>query len=219
MVGKDPYKFIFVHAPKTAGNSIQHVLSEYSIDKIEDMDEMWRCNKTGIMHNFEVLNTISPNSGKHCPISTYKEQWKEELGDFDDYLKFGVTRNPWERAISFYIYKFQNEVYRDENGEFKINVITEKFVNDTELPTLFDCYSVDGGFAMDLYIEMDNLQDDFNYICSALGIPETKLHSLNATFNFSVDNKDKYKKYYNQEMIDAVAERYRKDIEYFGYSF
>ena len=218
MIGKEPHKFIFVHAPKTAGNSIQHALAKYSMDKIEDMDEIWRCEQTGIMHNFEVLNTVDPASGKHCPISIYKQKWKEELGDFESYTKFGVTRNPWERAISFYIYKFQNEVYRDEDGKLKINVITEKFVNDTELPTLFDCYSVDGEFAMDFYIEMDNLQQDFNYICSLLGIPEIKLHLLNQTFNFR-EYKDKYKHYYNQEMIDAVAKRYEKDIEYFGYTY
>ena len=72
----DLYKFIYLRFQKTGGTSIEKFLIE------------------------NLKNNYVPDR----PVHTHCYTFKKKLGDkkFDSYLKFAVTRNPWERIFSLY---------------------------------------------------------------------------------------------------------------------
>ena len=86
-------QFIFIHVPKTGGNSLQEMLLKYSEDKID----LYRENQDGV-ERFAIKSSYSAKLKKHSILRDYKAYLTPEV--YDKYFKFAVIRNPWERAIS-----------------------------------------------------------------------------------------------------------------------
>jgi len=87
-------RFLFVHIPKTAGNSIQSVLREYSEDQIVAL----RSEQDGI----ERFGLRNPNYKirKHSTLAEYRMALGDE--QFRSLYKFACVRNPWDRMVSYY---------------------------------------------------------------------------------------------------------------------
>ena len=78
-------KFIFVHINKTAGTSIEKALSNYGVRKLEE--------------NSDLELELTYKQSQHFNT----EEYKKHLGDgYDDYYKFTIIRNPFDRVVSYY---------------------------------------------------------------------------------------------------------------------
>ena len=66
---------------------------------------------------------------------------------------------------------------------------------------------------IDFVMRFESLQRDFETVCSKVGIPPATLPRLNQSA------KAKFTDYYDDETRDAVAARFRDEIECFEYAF
>lgn len=141
------------------------------------------------------------------------------------YFKFAVCRNPWDRALSNY--KMFTGHSKDPQEVIKVKQIKE-FVKNPEKMSFLEFlhftnthdnhhwqtqYSFLEGADLDFIGRMENLQHDFNIICDKVGAHNKKLPHKNTT------KRKHYSEYYDDETKELVAEKYAKDIEYFGYKF
>jgi len=154
----------------------------------------------------------------HTKAFEYK---KLNPNEFDNYFSFTFVRNPWDRVVSFYHYQIKRgwDFYPfDETIPFKkfVKNWLKQMPAQTSLNT-HPCYDwisdKDDNLLVDFIGRFENFQEDFNVVCDKIGIPHQKLPHKNKS------KHKHYTEYYDDETKQIVAEKYAKDIEYFGYKF
>jgi len=60
---------------------------------------------------------------------------------------------------------------------------------------------------------VEDMQSSYDAICERIGIPAASLGQVNSS------RRGSYRDYYDQALIDGVADLYRRDLEMFGYGF
>lgn len=194
------HNFLFIHIPKTAGNSLQSILLNYSDDKKVVNDGQDGKNRFGITS--EEYRTV-----KHSSLQNYQNKLPQKI--FNQLFKFTCIRNPWDRLISFY--------YSPHRG------VTEwcredfiQFVKTT--PSMLDYLEIETGLSekqinIDFFIRFESLENDFAEVCKILNIPFTELPVLNKS------NRNNYMDYYDKELIKLVYDIFHKEIDLFNYSY
>lgn len=201
-------KFIFVHVYKVAGSSIRKVLNPYAAISLRqsNLRDKWISLSKGV--------PFSSSFDGHVHAAELKERLPNDI--FNSYFKFAFVRNPWDWQVSLYLFglkdknhyqhalfsSFKNfEEYLDwrVNKELKLQ---KSFVTDSK-----------GELLVDHVGRFEQLQEEFDFICQQVGIPEVKLPVLNKS------NSGSYASYYNDKTIQLVAEAFREDIEFLGYDF
>jgi chondroitin 4-sulfotransferase 11 len=209
-------KCIFIHIPKTAGTSIEH-----SFGKIT-------------MKGSEVKK--HPTT-KHHTLQDYNLNYSDQ---FNDYFKFTVVRNPWEREYS--LWRFMTQV---RQKKVRINKIfnffkkgKEKGVSHTfkdylrNLEKDIDFYIKESGFQyknlfrdqyefiniensieLDKIIRYERLQMGYDEVCERLDRYSRPLPKI------YYSGKTTHAEDFDQESIDLVAKLRKRDIDFLGYQF
>jgi len=149
-----------------------------------------------------------------------REKLQAFPNDYSNCLKFAFVRNPWGRLVSTY----ENKVSQPNSprikffkqfkgGSFKEFIRWIGLNGDDHDRHIKQQTSLVPYDLVDFIGKFENIQQDFNKLCDKIGIRQQQLPHLNKT------NHKHYTEYYDDETREIVAERYAKDIEYFGYKF
>ncbi len=146
-------------------------------------------------------------------------------------FKFAFARNPFDRLISAWK-MFASGTEQHTSGQrpaaheslegFLDIVMNEDIIYDERRSTTeekirhhtipqthpFNCLH-----CADFIGRFENLQNDFDTICSRLGIATMTLPKMNIT------DRKHYREYYSARTIETVLSYYRDDFELFGYAF
>jgi len=193
-------RFLFVHIPKTAGNSIQSILRDYSEDEIVAL----RGKQDGI----ERFGLRNPNYKvrKHSTLVEYREALGEDR--FHRLYKFTCVRNPWDRMVSYY-FRPTRDLMSWNRKEFKKMILNVFSVADY---LRLEEGENDPLTNVDRIMRFETLADDFRSVCAALNIPAAPLPQYNRS------TREQYAKYYDDELRELVRKRFAPEIERFGYT-
>jgi Sulfotransferase family len=196
------HNWLFIHIPKTGGNSVQSVLAQYSEDKLT-------CSvfQDGI-DRFGVHGSYTGN--KHFRLQDYADAVPANI--FSKLVKFTVVRNPWARAVSWFFTPIkwisQGRQPRWSADEFRQDV--------ERMPLMASMLNMNGIPArLDMLLRFETLATDFSALTARLGI-ETGATLPHKNKGYSPQN---WQYYYSisPDLVDFVAERFAEDIERFGY--
>ena len=143
---------------------------------------------------------------KHWGCKEYINHYGQEM--FDQYFVFTFVRNPWARAVSRIMY-----INKRRGREMDITpelLRTECCLNEVIYDDLIDNKK---RCRVDFVGKVENFQSDFNSLCDKIERPHHTLPHNNKTTH------KHYTEYYDDETKQIVAEKYARDIEYFGYKF
>lgn len=207
MIISHQHRFVFAAIPKTGTHSVRQALREHlSADDLEQV---------GLFVNkrfpFEELAAI-----KHGHITL--EQIRPFLGEqaFADYFKFAFVRNPFDRFVSYCAFMTRADGAFLNNPQQVMRYILfqarpvqhvlfqpqHTFVTDAE-----------GRLLADRIGRVEDMQASYDAICDRIGIPTASLGQVNTS------RRGSYRDYYDQALIDGVADFYQRDLELFGYEF
>jgi len=173
----DKYKSIFVHIPKNAGTSIETFFANNSF-------------------------RIQPN--KHADIFEIKRKFKNS---YNNYRKFTIIRNPYDKMVSWYFY-----LKRNLGENYNIVKFNEWIKNPSKLWHIEDpiSYLKPQHEWVDETVEILKFEN-LNKELSKFFDKEIKLPIINKS------NHKHYLNYYNKESLDIIYNKYKKDFEKYNY--
>lgn len=192
--------FIFVHIPKTAGNSIQTILRPYSEDEIVVRPEQDGVERFG-------LRNSRYNIRKHSTLAEYHAVLGEE--HFRNLYKFTCIRNPWDRMISYYFSPHRETAAWDRQAFASMVLNIDSGTEHLRL----DKRDLDPFRNVDCVMRFENLAEDFRAVCATLEIAPVSLPQYNRS------SRGHYSQYYDDELRSLVGRRFAAEIEKFGYTF
>ena len=217
MIVSHSHKFIFFRVPKSGSSSIK--LTPYFKQLALPNNGKFAFRHDGKVSE-EERNFFSElkkdNSGLIMePNHTESQACSLVLGKevCEDYFKFAFVRNPWDRVVSRYFWGVkvnESQMMKEMNSQ-----TFSDYVKNIELDGFasFICSQYQFTEGCDFIGRTEILQEYFDEVCKIVGVPKQNLIKRN------VSSHSHYTEYYDDETREIIAQKYAKDIEYFGYKF
>jgi len=189
-------KFVFIHIPKTSGNSLSLLLKKYSSNKVRQRKSNLGCNQ-----GIDIICEKNKRDIKHVKLPYYQKLYGNKI---QNYFKFTIVRNPYDRILSFYFWAKgkHNQIFNrrefiqfvKRNNNFQYKFIT----HDMQL------------------IKYENL---------ITGLKKIKIFKNKVNFdaypslNCSINSKMNYRKFYDKKLKDLVYNKFLKDFDVLGYRY
>jgi len=225
----DEHRFVYFIVQKAACSSIKTALLPFF-----DLDTA--PYEGTLRDGSRILKIHGIFDGSEYQIRRARFVKRLDEGRYRDYFKFAFVRNPWDRLVSLYFQKVAGKgdyegpdlSPANAEGRFYRGMTFAEYIEavcatlDEEANPHFRsqhlvvCPRGDGKILTDFVGRFENLPGDFSRVAAMIGAPDLKLpHRLRAKSR----KKQPYSDFYDDRLRDLVGERFRKDIETFGYTF
>lgn len=229
MIISHKYRFIFIKTHKTAGSSIELALARLCgpEDIVAPMD---LDSKVHVPRNYRgeaFLDRLYERSllirkllGRHSSLLTcwYYEHmpaWRvrEQIGPevWNSYYKFCFERNPWDKMVSYYLWK--------KHGQNRWMPSFRRYVlgRTRRLPLDGNLYFDGDTPLVDEVFEFREVRTMFPQICQRLGIPfDGELPREKANI---ATNRPRFQDFYDRQTRARVEQLFSREIRLLGYRF
>lgn len=225
MIISHEHRFIFVKTRKTAGTSLQEALAAACApgDIVTptgiDNESYKPRNFSG---KFSVLSYLLARPRVHS-LKKIRELHRTHQRIFDHmsleelfalpeaaawkgYYRFCIERNPYDKMISRYFWKFRGKPQRPSFEQF---LERTKDVSDLRL------YSLNGAVAVDRVGRYETLAGDVADICRTIGLTGVEIGNRNSGTREQAD----FQSLYTPRARDIVSRMFARELELFGYGF
>ncbi len=198
------YACIFVEVPKTGSTSIRSIIGSPAKPHLNIKETREKFISEYKQKHTNIINRFFKNRAA-------KSKWEE-------YFKFGFVRNPWDRVVSLYLRKEGIQMAGKMNFDEFVHWIqnsSDTSIHPSKHKNQLDWFlDTNGKLAVDYIGKFETLDEDWRVISKKLGIEQPLPHA-----NKNPKKKKHYTEYYNHELRDIIADKFRIDIEYFDYKF
>ncbi len=132
-----------------------------------------------------------------------------------EFFVFSVTRNPFDRVVSYYHYLQQ---IKQGSGRLPAKTTFDGWVMRGQFRALAPmsnqlCKGPKLCKTIDYIGKLENIENDWQIICHNLGIDAELMHDK------ATKRKPDYRDYYNDKTKRLVAKYYKQDLKTFDYAF
>ena len=205
MIVSHAHRFIFAPVPRTGTHAVRAALRRHL--QPGDHEQVVR-----FLDRRLPFPDLARRGHGHITLAEIRPRVGEAT--FAGYFRFAFVRNPFDRFVSAcaFLSRRTDAFDRDPAGVMRAMLVTHRhrvlfapqhaFVTDAT-----------GGLLADVVGRFEALQAGYDHCCSRIGIPSEPLGVINAS------TRGDYRSYYDRTLRDAVARRYARDLEMFGYDF
>lgn len=174
------YKILFLHYGKCGGTSMRLAI------------------KWGVLkkHGYK-----PDDPGFHRSFSDMENEIVSMNLNIDDYFKFAVLRNPWDRLVSWYYHCIKHKKPYKDFEDFFYNEPRLKYKDWDKL---------------DFHIKLEEMQEGYKQLLNYIDLPKVNMPHFD---HHGTRKTSDYRPFFNSKMIEIVYEENKDVINHFGYNF
>lgn len=181
-----------------------------------------------------VKGTLRRKNWREALNKTFKQRYKRAYGlsssahplavdvqtafpeAWENYFKFCFVRNPYERAVSDYLYLSRKMPNPPGFSDYLCELErTGRDLHGRSKHDNWPMYTIDDEVAVDFVGRYENLEDDFSQAMERVGLPGVTLSASEKRRDYLRPWRD----YYRPGDRERVESLYGREIAYFGYEF
>lgn len=235
------HKFIFVKTRKTAGTSIEDTLSKICGDddiitkdhlhsgEHDNLHEVAR-NYSGLYNPipdiilndslFDAVRSVRdfiqrPKYYNHMAARSIKNRIRPDI--WREYYKFCFERNPWDKIVSYYFWRFRHQ--RENIPEFNETILNWRNYGtlDQAFPTDWKRYTMKDRVIVDDVFIYDDVEYSLKSALIKAGVDTRVVENLVLGKLKSEHRKPRHSVQYNKESISIIQNIFSKEINYFKF--